>query len=167
MSWGTQVQYKPSSSVLLNYSTFSGTDKPDSARLNRVFHNLYGIFALNDKWELTLGFDIGTEDKSVTGNGQNSWYSPVCILRYKISDKWSMAARGEYYSDKNEVIISTGTSHGFQTTGMSVNMDYFPVKNAVLRFGLCRLDSKDKIFEKTTGMSNTNLLLSTSLAISF
>lgn len=167
MSWGTQVQYKPASSVLLNYSTFFGTDKPDSARLYRVFHNLYSIFSLNDKWELTLGFDFGTEDKSVNGPGQNIWYSPACLLRYKISGRWSMTARGEYYSDKNGVIIPAGTPHGFQTTGISFNVDYTPVQNARLRFGLCRLDSKDKIFVKNQGMSNTNVLLSTSLAISF
>ncbi len=42
MSWGTQIQFKPSDKVLLNYSTFIGTDKPDSARLSRLFHNIYG-----------------------------------------------------------------------------------------------------------------------------
>lgn len=167
MNWGTQIQYKPTSSVLLNYSTFLGTDKPDSARLNRIFHNLYGIFTLDDKWELILGFDIGTEDKTVNGSGQNTWYSPACILRFQLADKWSMAARGEYYSDKNGVIIATNTPNGFQTLGLSINMDYTPVKNAILRFALCRLDSKDKIFVKSQGMSGNNVLLSSSLAVSF
>ncbi len=77
MSWGTQIQFKPSEKVLLNYSTFIGTDKPDSARLMRVFHNVYGIFNITDKLGLTLGFDIGTEEKTPSGDGTNTWYTPV------------------------------------------------------------------------------------------
>ena len=36
-SFGTQITYKPSSSVTLNSSTFIGTDKPDSAETNALF----------------------------------------------------------------------------------------------------------------------------------
>ena len=69
MSLGTQIQYKPSSNTTLNYSTFIGTDKPDSARLIRVYHNVYGIFQVNKQFGLTAGFDIGTEQ---TAKGSSS-----------------------------------------------------------------------------------------------
>jgi hypothetical protein len=35
-----------------------------------------------------------------------------------------LAARYEYYQDKNGVIISTNTPEGFQVTGYSLNWDY-------------------------------------------
>lgn len=167
MSWGTQIQFKSSDKVLLNYSSFIGTDKPDSARLFRLFHNLYGVFILNSKVSLTLGFDIGTEEKTPTGNGVNTWYSPVGILKYTVNDKWALTARAEYYNDKNGVIITKETPNGFQTTGYSLNIDYAPVKNALLRLEGRNLNSKDQIFMKENVMIRSNTFIASSIAILF
>lgn len=167
MSWGAQLQFKPSDKVLMNYSNFIGTDKPDSARLMRIFHNFYGIFTLNDKWGLTLGFDIGTEEKSVWGSGNNTWFSPVGILKYTLNDKWVVAARIEHYNDKNGVIISTGTPNGFQTTGFSFNIDHNPVKNVLVRLEARSFSSKDKIFIRNIEAKDDDIFISGSIAISF
>lgn len=167
MSWGTQIQYKPSDKVLLNYSTFIGTDKPDSARLIRIFHNLYGILNISDKLGLTVGFDIGTEEKSPNTNSKNTWYSPVGILKYTMNSKWTIAGRVEYYDDKNEVIISTGTPNGFQTTGYSLNIDYAPVKNVLVRLEGRTLSSKDNVFTKGAGVVKNDTFVTSSIAVSF
>ncbi|MBL7744760.1 MAG: porin [Chitinophagaceae bacterium] len=167
MSWGTQIQFKPSDKVLLNYSTFIGTDKPDNARLMRIFHNLYGVFTISDKLGLTLGFDIGTEEKTPSGDGTNTWYTPVGILKYSISDKWAIAGRVEHYNDKNGVIISTGTPNGFQTTGFSLNIDHSPANNVLVRLEARSLSSKDEIFTKEDGISKNNTFITSSIAVSF
>ena len=167
MSWGTQIQFKPSDKVLLNYSTFIGTDKPDSARLSRFFHNFFGIFTINDKVELTLGFDIGTEEKTPNANSNNTWYAPVAILKYTINNKWAIAGRAEYYNDKNGVIISTGTANGFQTTGYSLNIDYAPVNNMLVRMEGRTLNSKDNVFIKGSNLVKGNSFVTTSIAVSF
>ena len=167
MSWGTQIQYKPSDKVLLNYSTFIGTDKPDTARLSRFFHNIYGIFTISDKVGLTLGFDIGTEEKFPNGNNSNTWYSPVVILKYTINNKWAIAGRSEHYNDKNGVIISTSTPNGFQTTGYSLNIDYAPVKNVLVRLEGRSLRNKDNIFIKGNNVVRANSFISTSVAVNF
>jgi len=165
MSWGSQLQYKPTANVLLNYSTFIGTDKPDSSRQLRVFHNLYGIITLSDKLGLTVGFDIGTEEKN--GGGVNTWYSPVGILRYSFSDKWAVAARGEYYCDKNGVIISTTTTNGFRVAGYSLNLDYAPVVNLLARIELRQLQGRDQVFMKEENTTRSNSFITGSLAVSF
>lgn len=167
MSWGTQLQFKPSNKVLLNYSNFIGTDKPDSARLIRVFHNIYGILTLSDKLGLTAGFDIGTEQKTPATNSRNTWYSPVAIIKYTVNNKWAVAARAEYYKDKNGVIISTGTVNGFQTTGYSVNIDYAPLNNVLVRMEARKLCSKDKIFIDGIDPVKKNAFITTSIAVSF
>lgn len=167
MSWGTQVQFKPSDKVLLNYSTFIGTDKPDNARLSRLFHNFYGVFNITDKFGITTGFDIGTEEKISGSDDKNTWYSPVIIMKYNICDIWAIAARGEYYSDENGVIISTGTPNGFKTTGLSLNVDYAPVKNVLVRLEARNLNSKDEIFVKPSGATNNNTFITSSIAVSF
>lgn len=167
MSWGTQIQYKPSDKFLLNYSTFIGTDKPDSARLSRLFHNVYGILNITDKFAITAGFDIGTEEKTPGSDDKNTWYSPVLILKYAVSDKWAIAVRGEYYSDENGVIIATGTPNGFKTTGFSLNIDHSPAKNVLVRLEARNLSSKDEIFVKPLGATNNNTFITSSIAVSF
>lgn len=167
MSWGTQVQYKPSDKVLLNYSTFIGTDKPDSARLNRLFHNFYGIFSLADQWGIFLAVDAGTEEKTPSGNKLNTWYSPVVILQYAVSDKWKMAGRYEYYSDKNGVIIASISPNGFQSNGYSFNVDHLPAGNVSLRLEARCLTAKEALFSKGAGFSRSAFSITSSIAVSF
>lgn len=167
MSFGTQVQFKPNSTTTLNYSTFIGTDKPDSVRLMRYFHNLYAIFNLSSKLGVTAGFDIGTEQKAKGSSDMNTWYSPVLILKYSINDKWAIAARGEYYEDKNGVIIATGTANGFKTTGFSLNLDYAPASNVIVRIEGRNLNSKDEIFTKEGDTKKNNAFVTASVAVSF
>ena len=167
MSWGTQVQFKPSSKVLLNYSNFIGTDKPDNARLSRFFHNIYGVFNVTDEFGVIAGFDIGTEEKFPGSDDKNTWYSPVLILKYAFNDKWAIAGRVEHYNDKNGVIISTGSPNGFQTTGYSLNIDHSPFKNVMVRLEARNLNSKDDIFTKPSGITNNNTFITSSIAVSF
>jgi len=167
MSFGTQIQYKPSSSATINYSTFIGTDKPDSARLIRVYHNIYGILQVSKQFGITAGFDIGTEQKTKGSTDHNIVYSPVLIAKYTINDKWAIAARGEYYSDENGILISTGTPNGFKTSGYSLNVDYSVAANVLFRVEGRLLYSKDKIFDDKNIRGKNDSFITTSLALSF
>ncbi len=167
MSYGTQLQYKPNSKLLINYSTFIGTDKPDSTRQWRYFHNLYAIFNVTHKFGIIAGFDIGTEQKVKGSSKMNTWHAPVLILKHTINSKWAVAARGEYYYDRNEVIVASGTLNGFQTCGFSFNVDYAPVSKALIRLEARNLKSKDNVFAKGNGFINNNTFITASLAISF
>lgn len=167
MSWGTQIQFRPTSNLLLNSSTFLGTDKPDSVRLGRFFHNFYGIFNVTEKIGIILGFDIGFEEKMPGRNGSNTWCSPVVMVKQTFNDIWTIAARIEYYRDVNGVIIATGTPNGFSTNGLSFNIDHSPSKNVLARLELRNFRSKDEIFYKGTGMSRKNTFITSSIAVSF
>lgn len=167
MSFGTHIIYKPSGKVTLNYSTFIGTDRPDSVRQLRYYHNIYGIFQISDKFGITAGFDIGTEEKSNTNSDMNTWYTPVLIAKLNVSQKVSITARGEYYEDKKAVIITTGTANGFKTTGVSFNVDYAASSNMLFRIEGRSLNSKDNIFVKDNAMKHTNSFITTAFALSF
>ncbi len=166
-AFGTQITYKPNAHVTLNSSTFVGNDKPDSIRQMRYFHNLYGILQLNNVIGITAGLDAGMEQQSKSSNSMYTWYSPVFILKFNTSSKTALAVRGEYYSDKNGVIISTGTPNGFQTWGFSANFDIMVASNATWRVEARTLSAKDKIFVKENVSVSSNTFLSTALAISF
>ncbi|RIV23448.1 porin [Fibrisoma montanum] len=170
----TQVQYRPSDKVTLNWSTFFGSDRPDSLRQGRMYHNLYAIFQPG-KLGLILGFDVGADRKPVVegrrvGPGQYVWYTPVAMLRYSPSDKVRLAGRVEYYDDRNGVIIATGTpdrANGFQTWGYSVNVDYVITPQALFRIEGRTFSSKDPIFQTDNGFGRTNTALTTSLTVRF
>jgi hypothetical protein len=166
-AFGHQLTFKPNSKVTLNSSSFIGSDTPDNTRQMRYFHNFYGQFQLTEKLGMILGFDIGTQQKTKSNSDYNTWYSRVLIFKYAPTEKVSMAARGEYYSDANGVIINTETANGFETYGYSVNLDYQIMSNVVWRLEGRSFTSKDKIFTLNNKPSSQNYFLTTVLAISF
>lgn len=167
-SFGHQLVYKPNDKLTLNSSSFIGNEKADSIRQMRYFHNLYAIYQVNGQWGITAGFDIGIEQKEKASSKYNSWYTPVLIVRYKPSDKLAFAVRGEYYSDKNGVIISSDTPNGFRTFGYSLNADYYILPNLVWRTEVKNLNSKDTIFlDRDNKMNKNNVSAISSIAVNF
>ncbi|MDX1942279.1 MAG: porin [Saprospiraceae bacterium] len=166
-AFGAQITYKPSSTVTLNYSNFYGNDKPDSLKQWRFHNNFYGIFQLTDAVGLILGFDIATEETLKGENNYNIWYTPVVIAKFGLSDKVSLTARAEYYSDEDGIIIATGTSNGFKTFSYSLNADYQFTLNALFRIEGRGLNSEDEIFILNNKPSKNNYFITTSLGISF
>lgn len=164
-SFGTQLTYIPAKKVSLNWSTFIGTDDPDSTRRMRYFNNLYGQFSLTDNFGLILGFDIGIQQQGKGSVKYNCWYSPVVIAKYAFHEKWSMAVRGEYYSDPQSVLIPTVSVNGFNTISTSLNIDYSLSKNISCRVEGRWLNSKDKIFIVGDSFDRNNCFVTGSIAI--
>lgn len=167
-AFGTQVTYKPNANVLLNYSTYVGNDKPDSARQMRYFNNIYGVFQFGKHFTSLVGFDYGLEQQQKGSTRMNSWYTSTVLLKYTPDSKNTIAIRGEYYSDPEGVIVSTGTQNGFKTIGWSINYDRQVMKNAIWHTEIRQLNSKDYIFNKQADQfSNNNLFITTSMAVAF
>jgi hypothetical protein len=167
LAFGHQLTYKPGDKVTLNSSSFIGNDKPETERRMRYFHNLYGQFQLTYKFGLIAGFDIGAEQKAKGSESYNCWYAPVLIAKYAVTNKASITARGEYYSDEDGVIVSSDTPNGFKTLGYSLNFDYSIYSNVVWRVEARSLNSKDPIFTQNSDVTRNNTFITTALAISF
>ncbi|RYD75545.1 MAG: porin [Sphingobacteriales bacterium] len=164
---GLQLNWKPSSRITFNYSNYLGSEGADTVRVNRFYHNIYGIFQLTDKFGVTLGFDYATQQKAKGSDEHNEIISPVAVVQYKFAPKWAVAGRFEYYQDKNGILITTGTTNGFKTKGYSLNLDYSPITNAVIRLEGKAYDSQDKIFTRDAMQVNANASLTASIAVSF
>ena len=156
-----QIIFKPCNNVLLNYSTFFGTDKQDYIKAFRQFHNFFVQSEPTKTIGFIAGFDFGIDKYNTTNYG--TWYSPVLILKYNINRVTRFAIRGEYYSDPKQIIISTGTINGFQTFGLSSNFDYDLNEKIKFRFESKIYQSKDKIFAN----NNNNFSLTTNMTIQF
>ncbi|KQR94471.1 hypothetical protein ASG01_00880 [Chryseobacterium sp. Leaf180] len=155
-AFGHQLTFKPNEKLTLNSSSFIGNDKPDSIRQMRYFHDLYAVYQFSPKFGVTAGFDIGAEQKQKGSDQYNIWYTPVLIAKFNVNEKFSLTGRGEYYQDKKEVIIATGTENGFKTFGYSFNADYLMMPNLVFRAELRNLNSHDAVFSNRENVLKTN-----------
>jgi Putative beta-barrel porin-2, OmpL-like. bbp2 len=161
-SFGMQANYKISSKATLYYNNFIGTDKPDSLKALRTYHNIYCMVAPSKKLDIIAGVDIGTD--KYTSKKYATWFSPIIIARYKVNEKTNLAFRGEYFSDEKQIIIFTGSANGFNTMGLSTNVDYQINNKVQWRIEGKYFEAKDKIFSDGT---NKNFALTTNLTIRF
>jgi len=166
-SFGTQLKLIPIEKMTLNWSTFIGTDDPDTNRRMRYFNNLYVQLQITNKLALISGFDIGIQQRSKGSSEYQYWLSPVFIAHYSFNDHWATAFRAEYYQDKSGVIISTATTNGFNTMGFSLNIDYALANNVACRFEGRWLNSDDNIFVKNSIPTNNNFFITASIAAKF
>jgi hypothetical protein len=164
---GLQVYYKPTDKITLNYSNYLGTEGADTIRVRRFYNNFYGIFQLTNSFGITAGFDYGIQQEAKGSDDYYKVISPVAIARYQFASQWAVAGRVEYYQDKNGVLIATGTPNGFNTTGYSLNLDFAPVSNALIRLEGKVYDSKDAIFTKLGNTVSTSPAITASIAVSF
>lgn len=164
---GLQLTYKPSNKLTFNYSNYIGTEGVDAVSVQRIYHNFYAIAQLTETFGLTAGFDYGTQQRVKGQSAKNEVLSPVLIAQYKFDPKWALAGRAEYYEDRNGFMIATGTTNGFKTMGYSLNLDYAPISNAVVRLEGKVYDSEDKIFVRDVSSVNHNAAITASIALSF
>jgi Putative beta-barrel porin-2, OmpL-like. bbp2 len=161
-SFGMQFNFKASDNLLLNYSNFIGSDKPDSLDAWRFFHNVYAIYE-KDQFGLIIGTDVGTDRTDAGSYGL--WFSPVIITRFKLGTRKSIALRAEYFGDKKQLIVGTGTLNGFTTFGTSVNYDIKIGGQLLWRIEAKYYRAKDRIFTKGSTAVNDNFAATTSLSL--
>ena len=162
--WGTQVPWAPAERIKVNWSTFSGYERP--GRL-RGFSNLFAQIPLGDRWDLTAGFDIGRESRA-SGERAGRWWSPVLVARYRIDERNALGARIERYSDPDAVIVSTGTQDGFDAVGASLNYDRQLREGVRWRVELRHVRNRAPIFlDADRALSRDNLFVTTSVSVRF
>ncbi|RSK40995.1 porin [Hymenobacter perfusus] len=135
---GTQIQWKPTDKLLINSSTFYGNEQPqDSVRRRRYFHDFYVSYAATDRLSLALVFDVGKQESEQRGSEADTWHTGAVFVRYKLADKWTAAARAEYYNADRGVLISTispvAAATDFKVQAASLNLDYAPTSNVTVR----------------------------------
>jgi hypothetical protein len=163
---GLQLTYKPSDKLTLNYSNYLGYEGEDAVRTQRFYHNFYGILQLTDSFGITAGFDYGTQQMAKGSNTKKEVLSPVVIARYAFSPSWALAGRYEYYKDKAAMIVSSVNPDGFKVSGYSLNLDYSPFKQALLRLE-GKVYQGDEQFTRSTSSVDYNSSITTSLSLSF
>ncbi|MBI5914122.1 MAG: porin [Bacteroidetes bacterium] len=165
-AFGSQVTYSASGTTL-NWSAFVSSDDPDSLRRLRIFNDFFGKFQVTETFGVIVGFDVGLQQVSKGSGTYRVWYTPVLVQRQAIGERWAAALRLEYYADEHNVVIPTPGGVAFKTVGASLNVDFSPYKNVLLRMEGRWLNSENPVFEMEHGLGNSLGILMASLAVRF
>jgi hypothetical protein len=163
---GLQLTYKPSDKFTINYSNYLGYEGENTVRTRRFYHNFYGILQLSGSFGLSAGFDYGTQQIAKGGNEMKEVLAPVLIARYAFANNWALAGRYEFYKDRQNMIVASENPNGFKVNGYSLNIDYSPFKQALLRLE-GKVYQGDDQFTRRGSIVDYNSSITTSLAISF
>lgn len=164
-AWGHQVSYKPNAKWMFNSSSYLGSDKADSVKQMRYFHNFYASYQATKRLGFILGMDYGLEQQQGSKHYAH-WYTPILICQVRPHTNGTIAGRIEYYHDNTGVIIATGTPNGFQTWAYSINYDYRLNEKVLWRVEARTFQSKDAIFVHDQTLQRYETFFTTSLAIS-
>jgi hypothetical protein len=163
----TQVKFTPSEKVCLNWSSFTGTDAPDTTRRMRYFHNFYGQFQFSPRLGLIAGIDLGSEQINKGSHKYGSWVGAAVMARYELCNHWATALRAEYYHDPRGIIIAPSAIGGFKASGISANVDYKVNGDFYCRLEARWLGSDDRIFQQQGRMVGNNFFIVSSMALRF
>lgn len=167
-AFGTQATFKPTDNFLINSSTFIGSDQPDSARKMRYFHNLYSVIQLNNWIGITVGLDVGLEQKFKGSSSMDLWYTPVVIFRMKVADNKYLGLRTEYYQDKSGVIVTNINGNPQSLCSYSSNFDWSLNQYLLWRIESKWMKSKNPTFLRQNGAyDRSNWTASTALCFLF
>lgn len=166
-AFGHELTFKPSNKISLTSSSFVGTDFPDNQRKMRYFHNFYGIFEWNENVNFVAGFDVGAQQESKSSSQYDVWYTPVLITQIHATHRLSFSARAEYYSDPENVIISSEVAPAFRTFGYSMNAD-IAIREGVMWRTECRtFQPRSESHWTDANYGDFNFILTTALSIAF
>lgn len=165
---GMQYKRNLSQTVSLTYNNFFGDEEVTSSKPRfRGYHDFIFQWNKSNQWQYLFSIDLGHEAQQ-NNDGVDAWFNTMMTARRVLSERQSLAFRGEYYNDGHQVNVPTGTPNGFQVISASVNFDQKLTEYALWRTELRGYQSKDEIYPKgSTDQSKNDGFLVTSISLSF
>jgi hypothetical protein len=165
MAAGTQLEYRPTSYLLLNWDTYIGDERSasDTTVGTRYFTDIYMIYS-KGRFSATSCFYIGAQQQS--GSTTGYWWQANFIGRYNVTDKLSLTGRIEHFNDPNSVqIIPLSGTRGFRTSSSSLGLNYKLAENILLRlegrtfFSDKLVYSRNNAFVKNSNTVTSNITI--------
>lgn len=159
-SGGVELDYKPDSKVEIIYNNLLGNENTfaDNAPRLRFYNNLVVKVNPSGKLGIIICNDYCLQEKSSLPDRNSSagLFSGFVSAKYNIVKKLSVAARGEYYFDKNGILSGTYVS-GTDTTGLkaygfTLGFECNPVSFGYIRIEARYLKAENNIF--SSGKNN-------------
>lgn len=150
------MQYKNliSNTLTFTYNNFFGDEEVVGTNPRfRSYHNFIVQWLATENWQYLYAFDVGEQSQQIN-DGVDPWYATTMTIRRILNAEKSLAFRAEYYNDRHQTNVATGTPSGFQVVGASLNFDQKLDANALWRTELRGFYSKNEIYPQ--GISGKN-----------
>jgi hypothetical protein len=172
-AFGTQIEYRPTDNLLLNWNTFLGDERSKDNPNNRMryFTDFYAIYNPTKKLSFTSCVYVGVQERISSTNNKTSfaWWQANLIGSWKFNEKISLAGRVEYFKDDANVIVNSFTGiKGFETLGLGTCLNVMFFGNAMFRLD-ARLysSSKNIFFDQNQNLTTTTGLLTGNITVWF
>lgn len=163
-SLGLQIALNPTDRLALTYNNLLGNE---AGSRRRFFNDFIGKLTLTDKFAVAASYDVGWQ-QSVDKTANTLWQGYAIFAHYQVAPKFALTLRGEQYFDGNQVLVTTNTANGFQTTSASLNADLTLHKNVMWRNEVRGYWSRDPVFpSKNHGLTASDGVAVTSLSLWF
>ena len=164
-SIGTQIEYRQNDFWVINWSTYVGDERSSTAPQNRIryFSDVHFIYSKGPV-SATGCVYAGIQHIQNTNNSTDSdkWWQANLIGRYSFSEKISLSARIEYFSDPKSVMITPITNvSGFSSYSSGLCLNLHIASNIIARFEGRTFFSAKEVYERDNApVKNSNLLIS-------
>jgi hypothetical protein len=166
---GWRVDWTPKDGYDIAYDGFVGNEVPDSVAYQlRTWHEAIVQVKPAARWQLRGVFDYGQQERA-NGDGSAAWRGWSVIARWQAVPTVALAARGEYYSDPEQVIVATGLPDGFRASGASFDVDVAPIPRFRWRTEFRYLHGLDPLFpsSEAPGVAQNDPMVVMSLGITW
>lgn len=158
---GMQVVYAPSDDLSVTYNNFIGREQE-----LRFFNNFILKMKLSQALAVSFSSDVGFQKRAGSGD-YSTWFVETLLAQIQLSETLTLGGRVEYFYDKDQVVVTTSTPNGFQTSGASLNFDWKPESYVLFRNEVRGLFSKDSVFNGNAATRTSNVFFITSLSLIF
>jgi hypothetical protein len=161
---GTRLDITARESVTLSHYAYVGTETGGRMRL---FTGVSALATLTPRLKLEAEVDVGRQGRAI-GTGGDNWNGGVLAARWAFTPRVAFVARGEWYDDAQQVLISTGRPEGFRAAGGSLGIDVTPVDGLMWRTELRTLQADAPLFvdrDAGSGTSKSNLVVVTAFTL--
>ncbi|MCE1246201.1 MAG: porin [Firmicutes bacterium] len=138
-SIGFSLGLTPSDSFSTSFNILTGPEQDRNTKDNRFLFDWVGTIKPCKNLTFLLNYDYGTEQNVLPDGGKATWNGFSGIAKYDFNDKFSLAVRGEQFSDPDG--YRTGVSQTLKEFTLSPQ---FKVNDHILIRPEYRYDCSDK-----------------------
>ncbi len=152
-SIGWMLSYSPDKSLMLMYAGQAGDESlKGTASQWQVFNSLSLMCDVSDRLSVSAQCDFVSQSNSWRADTTKAAYYFAGLLqfKYKLIDKLSVAARGEFFNDPDG-FMTDGVSDSkppFSWSGASFGLEYKPTANTFIRAEYQWLETNQGIFQE-------------------
>lgn len=161
-AFGTQLQVINAAGTLLNWSTYWGTERPDSLGVWRLYNNFYATVE-GVRSRMAVGLDVGVQQRSVERNEADGWIALVAVARRRFAKRWWANGRIEYFVDDHG-LATAGVSMLGASAGLDLMLDEHAWWRVESRF---LVDAEDRFLMADGTRQQLNTAFTTSFCLKF